>query len=359
MTSRNRFTTSQICMLFTALVPVTKIVSMPSFLTMQADRSFWISAIICFALDLVLFAFMAFAIKKYECTFFDALKNTFGQIGAKIIIAIFALFFLLKALYPILEEKYFVENTFYEDITSSFIFYPFFALCFYLCFKGLKALKRTAFALLIFSSCGIVLTFLLTYKESEIARLLPLLQNSPKSVLGASFNNLLFCGEGMYLLFFMGKTDNSKRLVLPLTLSLSVGYIAVIALFISFYGVFGSVSMTKIFSLSQMSHYSLILSNVGRLDSIACFLIDFCRLFAISFPLMLCVECTRYIFGEKLKPTLIVSAIVIGVTLLFVLNQNQKIFYTFKTFNGWFKYVVFAFNFILPFSVFFLKKERK
>ncbi len=351
--------TSQLCMLFLAIVPVTKLVSMPSFLTMDADRSLWISAIICFMLDLVLFTFMSLACKKYNCTFFDALKSTFGEKGAKIIMGLFAIFFFLKALYPLLEEKYFIENTFYEEITTSFVFYPFFALCFYLCFKGIKCLERTSFLLCFFAVCGIILTFFLTYKESKLERLLPLFQQNPSQVAKASINSLPFCGEGIYLLFFMGRTEPNKKLTLPLILTLSAGYIAVIALMVNFYGIFGSVSMTKLFSLSQMSHYSLIISNIGRLDSIACFLIDFARLFAISIPLILCVECTRYIFGEKIKPTLIASAVFIGLSILFVITFNEKVFYTFSLINKWFKYFLLPFNFILPFFVFTLKKEKK
>lgn len=351
--------TSQLCMLFLAIVTVTKLVSMPSFLTMGADRSLWISAMICFSLDLILFSITSLACKRYNCTFFEALKNTFGNKTAKVIMAIFALFFFIKALYPLLEEKYFIENTFYEEITTSFIFYPFFGLLFYLCFKGIKCLERTSFLLCFFAVCGTVLTFFLTYKESRLVRLLPLFQQSPKAIITTSINNLSFCGEGIYLLFFMGRTEPNKNLTFPLILTLLVGYIAVIGLMVNFYGIFGSVSMSKIFSLSQMSHYSLIISNIGRLDSLACFLIDFVRLFAISLPLMLCVECTRYIFGEKIKPTLIASAVFVLLSIIFVSTFNEKVFYTFSLFNRWFKYFLLPFNFILPFFVFTLKKEKK
>ena len=359
MSTNKYLKTSQLCLLFLAIVPVTKLVSMPSFLAMGADRSLWISAIVCFVLDLALFVVTSLACKKYDCTFFEALKNTFGERGAKAVMAVFAIFFFIKALFPLLEEKYFIENTFYEEITTSFVFYPFFGLCFYLCFKGLKCLERTSFLLCFFAVCGIILTFFLTYKESELDRLLPLFQESPSQVVKASINSLSFCGEGIYLLFFMGRTEPGKKLTVPLILTLSAGYMAVIALMVSFYGIFGSVSMTKIFSLSQMSHYSLIISNIGRLDSIACFLIDFARLFAISLPLILCVECTRYIFGEKIKFTLISSAIFVSLSIAFVIIFNEKVFYTFNLINRWFKYFLLPFNFILPFFVFTLKKEKK
>ena len=153
--------TSQLCMLFLAIVTVTKLVSMPSFLTMGSDRSLWISAIICFVLDLILFLAISLACKRYNCTFFEALKNTFGKSCAKVIMGAFAIFFFLKSLFPLLEEKYFIENTFYEEITSNFVFYPFFGLCFYLCFKGIKCLERTSFLLCFFAVCGILLTFIL------------------------------------------------------------------------------------------------------------------------------------------------------------------------------------------------------
>ena len=66
-----KFKTSQICLLFIAIVSVTKIVSMPSFLVRYAGRSLWISALLCFVLDLALFITLSFACKKYKCTFYS------------------------------------------------------------------------------------------------------------------------------------------------------------------------------------------------------------------------------------------------------------------------------------------------
>lgn len=354
-----KFKTSQICLLFIAIVSVTKIVSMPSFLVRYAGRSLWISALLCFILDLALFITLSFACKKYKCTFYSLLCQNFGEKIAKVILVILAIFFLLKAQFPILEEKFFVENTFYEEITTSFIFYPFIALCFYLCFKGLKLLKRTSFILALFSILGIILLIILTYKESNLLNLLPLFRDSPKNIMLASVNNLLFCGEGIYLLFFMGRTTRQKNLTLPLSLSLTAIYLAVISLIICFYGVFGQVSMSKIFSLSQMSHYSLILSNVGRLDSIASFMLDFARLFALAIPLILCAECLKPIFGESTKSTLIVSGVICTFTLAFIIIFNEKNIFTFNLINKYLKYFFILINYLLPPFVLCLKEKNE
>jgi len=355
-----KFKPSQICLLFISIVSVTKIVSMPSFLVSFAGRSLWISALLCFLLDLGLFIVLAHACKKYKCTFYELLCQNLNQTIAKIIMVILAIFFLLKAQFPILEEKFFVENTFYEEITSSFIFYPFILLCFYLCFKGLKLLKRTSFILALFSVLGLGLIIILTHKESSIINLLPLFQDSPKNIFLGSVNNLLFCGEGIYLLFFMGRTKNSNSLVLPLTFSLIAVYMAVISVIVSFYGVFGEVSMSKIFSLSQMSHYSLILSNVGRIDSIASFMIDFARLFALALPLILSAECLKCIFGESTSSTLIVSGVLCALTLIFIIAFNEKNFFAFNLINKYLKYFFILINYILPpFILFFKEKNEK
>ena len=354
-----KFKTSQICLLFLSIITVTKIVSMPSFLVRYAGRSLWISALLCFLLDLGLFILLGFACKKYKCTFYSLLCQNFGKITAKIIMVILAVFFLLKAQYPILEEKFFVENTFYEEITTSFVFYPFILLAFYLCFKGLKLLKRTSFIMALFSILGIILLIILTYKESKLINLLPLFQESPKSIFLGSVNNLLFCGEGIYLLFFIGRTDFKKGLVLPLSLCLIACYISVIVIIVLFFGVFGEVSMTKIFSLSQMSHYSLILSNIGRLDSIASFMLDFARLFALSIPLILCAEALKCIFGETTRSTLIVSGVICLITFIFILIFNEKNIFAFNLINKYLKYFFIIINYLLPPFIFCLKEKNE
>ncbi len=356
---KQKFKSWQICLLFISIVSVTKIVSMPSFLVKYAGRSLWISALICFSLDILLFIILALACKKYNCTFFELLCQNFGVKVSKVIMVILAIFFLLKAQFPILEEKYFVENTFYEEITTSFIFYPFILLAFYLCFKGLKLLKRTCFIMALFSTIGLILVLILTYKESKIINLLPLFNNPAKSVLLGSVNNLLFCGEGIYLLFFMGRVDKNKKLTLPLSLSLAISYLVVIAIIISFYGVFGEVSMTKLFSLSQMSHYSLLLSNIGRIDVIASFLIDFARLIALCIPLILCAECLKCLFGETTRSTLLTSGAICLFTLAFIIVFNEKNLFVFNLINTYVKHFFILINYILPPFVFCLKEKNE
>ena len=157
----------------------------------------------------------------------------------------------------------------------------------------------------------------------------------------------------------MGRTHIKKGLVLPLSLCLIACYISVILIIVLFFGVFGEVSMSKIFSLSQMSHYSLILSNIGRIDSIASFMLDFARLFALTIPLILCAECLKCIFGESTPSTLIVSGAICIITFIFILIFNEKNIFAFNLINKYLKYFFIFINYILPPFVFCLKEKNE
>ena len=132
MTNQKRhFKSLHLCLLFLALIPVTKVVTLPSFLASKAGSSLWISGLIAFLLDLALIIVMSIACEKSKGTFFERLNLTFGEKISKIIAGVFAIFFLLKSLLFVLGEKHFIENTLYEESVLSYIFYPFFALCLY------------------------------------------------------------------------------------------------------------------------------------------------------------------------------------------------------------------------------------
>ena len=120
----------QICLFFIAFLPILKIFMMPSVVSSISNEDAWISTVINCLLDLLTLLVLLYASKLINKPFFLMLEETFGKTGAKIIAFLYFLFFTIKAILPINEQKDYVEFTLYTLISTTFYFFPFFILAF-------------------------------------------------------------------------------------------------------------------------------------------------------------------------------------------------------------------------------------
>ena len=115
----------QICFLFAAVMPVTKMIIYPATVSYYVKNDLLLSAALNLLLMGAVLALVVFLSYRTDMTFFDLLQNTFGRVAARVIYGIFALFFALSALLPLMEQKGFVTQIFYENIPSVIAFAPF------------------------------------------------------------------------------------------------------------------------------------------------------------------------------------------------------------------------------------------
>lgn len=350
--------TLHLCLLFFAIIPVTKLVSLPCLLSQFTGRSLWISGLISTTIDTLFALLMALLRQKIDEPISRLLEKTIGKTLTKILFCIYAFLFIARSVTFVSGEKYFLETSYYEDTAFSYIFTPFFFLIFYLGIKGLKPYVRLSLFLAILSVVGIGLILVLTAGETRFEYLLPLKPDSFKGVIKGSLFNFTYGGEGIFLLFFTSEKHGDKKPAFYLILSFLSGYMLVVAVFLIFFSTFGPVAQTKLFAVSQMGHYSDVVAGVGRIDTFAVFMIDFVRMFALTLPLTASVELLRYVVGGQKKAVYIISA---SIALSFFLFANffgtQTIFW----FNFFFKRFMpaqFVMVYLLPLLLFFVVRKK-
>lgn len=336
--------TLHLCLLFFAIIPVTKMVSLPCFLSEFCGRSLWISGIISTIIDTCLALYMAYLRHKMQKPVSQLLEETLGKTATKILFIIYSLLFISRSLIFVSGEKYFIETTYYEETAFGFVFIPFFLIVFYFCIKGLKPYERLSLFLVIFTVMGIALIIFLSVGEMRINFILPIKPTPLKGILKGSLFNFTFGGEGIYLLFFTGKPNTEKKPVFYLVISFLSAYTLIIVFFVFFYATFGPIAQTKLFAMAQMAHYSDILSGVGRVDTIAVFMIDFVRLFALTLPLSVSAEMLKYVFGENKKTNFTIAGVIAIICFVFTHFFGTQFIHWFNVF----------YKFVLPFFIFFV-----
>lgn len=342
---KNNVKIRQICMIFIALMPITKLLMLPSQLARYCGHQLYIPALINFAFDLLsLFLILKLSDAYPEKTFFAILEENFGKVTAKIIYFLYGLFFLLKAFTPLLEQKYFVDNTLYEVFPNILAYFPILLLTLYASIKGLKVIGRTAEFAIWFTAISFTIATVFAIGSADFTNLMPIFKNPGYNSIIGSFSTVVWFSESLYMLLFIGHFKEEKHKKLKIMLSYAGTALAVIFFFICFYGVFGPIAPSKLYALSQASMFTTKIVNAGRFDYIAIFMMLFSAVFAVCFPVFAAAKCFERAFGLKkgLIPALVVN-IALAIALFFTADKLYNVFnFLAKYLSGYFVLMAYA-----------------
>ena len=195
----------QICLLFIAFLPIIKLFTLPSVVSAISSEDAWISTLINCLFDIITLIVLIFSCKKAKMGFFDILKNVLGNIGAKCVMGLYFIFFMLKAVLPINETKDYVEFTLYTLLPTTFYFLPFFIVALYFCTKRLRLIGRLSDVMWIITLIGLFLLFTLSISNADFTAIMPIGAQGVAKILRGSFCSLPWFGDCVYLMFVLGE----------------------------------------------------------------------------------------------------------------------------------------------------------
>lgn len=353
---RNLIKVRQLCFLYLCIIPVNKLIMLPSYLSEMVGEAAWLSLLISFAIDIfLLWLVLYIGERKRFATTYSLMENSYGTVSAKIFYCLFAVFFLAKAFFPILEQKIYVENTLYEILPNDITFYPFFLVSIFVCLCGLKIFGRCADISIWFFISGILLVLFLSIGSVDLSNTLPLFKKPFYKLVNASFRSLLWHMDSLYMIIMLGHFRPEPRYKTKITLSYVASSLIVLIFLIFFLGIFGPIAPSQDFALSEITIFSVTVTNVGRFDYIAEFILLFIQIYAVILPVFFSAKCLERTLGTKkaLIPCLIVNAILIIAMLLLssvpfgVLGFTQK----------YLSYFFLGMLILMPTALLFTKKE--
>ena len=310
----------QICFIYLALMPATKLAIFPSFLANYAGGQLWLSAIIGFAVDIAVLLLAIWLGKRHgDKTLYEIIKDSGGEWMAKALFIVYALFFLCKSAIPVIEQKAYIEKTLYEVMPRPFISYPLFIVSLYACLKSLKIFGRVADITVGITVVALIAALFLSVPAGDYSNLLPIFQKPAYSVINGAFRSILWHSEGAYMLMFIGKFRKEKHYAKKIILSYAGAAVTVVLFVAVFYAVYGPVSPSQTFALPTVTIFSVNSTNAGRMDFVAIFLLLVSQVFAIILPLYFCTDCLKQAFDLKtpLVPAICVNAVIALFSLFF------------------------------------------
>lgn len=319
----------QIGLLFFVILPAAKLLLLPSLLAFYAGRNAALSMLLGGLLDLLTLFLICLAIRLApEASFQDLLRAVFGKVGAKIFLALYCAYFLLKAYPVIFEQKSMLNQTLYHQLPFLPTFIPYFIVLIYTACKGARVLGRNADLYWFFIVCAFALLLILSVESADFSNLLPMLYDGPLPVLKGVWGNLTWFGDFVVLLAFLGKiryTSGDRKKIWPVLTGGAVAVGTAVLFMTLTVAVFGPTVVKQVFALTRISKYSAFLSNSGRFDWLAIILLMIGIFLNSAVMLYAAAESLRQIYGGKstLLPTLICGGILFALLVLIGDNFTQ------------------------------------
>jgi len=352
----NKLSARQLCLFLACLTPCGKLLSAPAVLAREAGGDLLLSALINFVFQGVIIFFILWLAERTELTFFDLLKNTFGKVAAKAIYFIFALYFLFYALFPLLEQKFFVQSELYDSLPSLLVFLPFFLFSLFACTKNITAIGRSAdiaLPLFVISVGGLLF---MSFSSADFSAILPVGDSSPLKVLSGSAHTQNWFSDSAFVLLLLGRFPAGRKTTIKATISYAVGAAITLVFLLVFYGIFQSIAPRESYAVSKIGRYYSALSVIGRVDILLNYIFAIVLLFYSVIPLMLGAECLSRVFGEH---RIVYSIIFNGLAAAFIIIFSHSAIIVYKVINVYMFPVFIVFAYAFPFMALFLKRKKR
>lgn len=333
----NKINVRQLCFVIVTIFSITKFYTLPAIVSGASGEAGCQALLLNFIIDFLLLLTCVYIIKNQpkKCLY-DTSCWYFGKPLTKLAFFVYAVYFIIKAFIPILEQKNTISLTFYESQPTLLIFMPYFIVAFYLVVKGVNAFFRSVEIISWLFVAGLIITLALSIPSAEFTALLPIVQPA-KKILHGSSTAFLWFGDPVSILFFEKFLSSKKNLTKKSVIAFSISALITVVLVAVFYSIFQSISQRQYYAPIKMSKYSLTLSNVGRLDYFAALLFSLVSVYAVTMPILLSNICLMQVFKVK-KPFVTGTILVLCETVLLFFFQNRI-----------FENIVFIQTYLMPF----------
>lgn len=346
----------QICFILIFYNVATKLLMYPVELAGYSGRDLLFPALLNFLICGVVIWAVAYLSSKTDKTLFELIKDTLGEVCARIVYGFFAAFFIVCAILPLYEQKEYVHNIFYDTVPSILVFLPIFIFTIYVGSKAFKNIGRCADVCMPIFIVSMAFIFLMSFSEVKFSNLLPVLRTPLTDVFGGSLKTSMFFLEPAYLLMFLGHYRYKKGDAAKITLSYVAAALTVILFLAMFYGIYGELTPSRTFAISRTSLFFSALDVVGRIDLYVLYAIELVMLFALVLNIQLAVHCLVKCTGWDCPEILSLSVNAVLFLILLCFNHFLNTIQMF--FANWLWIIILVFVIIIPIAAWALDRRK-
>lgn len=231
-------------------------------------RDGWIFLSIYFVIDIFMLFLVIGIIKMFPgMSFYELLCKCVGKVVAKIIIAFYAIFFLLKIIIPYKGVNDLFDNVLFDELPWSIFSILFLIALYFVASKGLNSIARMSEILFWIIIVGVVGGLTMSLGATNLIRLFPMLENGFNGFLETGRKYNLWFGDFIILFMFMGRTDEKTKFRW-IVLGYVISAVIVVVLFVEFYSIYENIAIYENQGLVDVTQFALIGLDIGRIDRI-------------------------------------------------------------------------------------------
>ena len=342
----DKISVRQICIIMCCFGAALKLMLYPATMAAACQNALWLPVLADTAIETLSVWAVAFLCSKTDKTLFALIEGVAGRWAARVVYALFALFFVANVFVPMSEQQLMVHEVFYDTIPSLLVFLPFFFFAAYAGAKKLINSGRTADICLPIFIVTLALLVIMALFECDFSELLPFLKQPAASLVSGCYSGFFRFSQGAYLLMFMGHFEYKKGDCAKITLSCAAGGLIVAVIAAVFYSVYGELAQVQYFAVTKISIFFSAIALIGRTDLFAVYALDIVMLFALALNIQLACHCAEKTFGKPLRPlySLAATAVLLALAVLF----NNRFSLVQRIGSEFFVYAVIIFAYALP-----------
>ncbi len=343
----NKISPRQLYFFLACVMPVGKLVILPSLLAQYAKNDLLFPMLISYLIQAGVVFAVLLAMRKGE-SLYALLSNTFGKVASIVILVILSIFYLYAGLLPLLEQRLFVQSVFYDTLPSLAAFAPFFVFSIYLCAKPLGSQGRVWDILGPLSVAGLAGVLILSVASTDPGALLPVGGGGFKGALKAFTVATGWFFDGAILLMLLGRVDYKKGTAWKGTLFYLAGGLGVLAFLAVFYAVFQDMAAGQYFAIAKTSKYFSGITVLGRIDYVFIYMLSLVMAFWCTVPLQAGIDCYLQPFGRHRHLATILSVAVNAVFLVLLYLLDNRFGEVMRFITGPSFWIFPAFCILLP-----------
>ena len=310
-----KISTRQIIIFYFIYSFAIKFLMLPHFLSTDAGRDGWITALLGSLLELLILFAVTRVLQK-DTDIYQTLRKKTSTVGAKAILSVLLLFFILQILITLKQTSNLLETTLYEDLNPLSFAIPILILGVAFCYAPTRSIFRSGelFYILIIIALG--LSILPAINKIDMAEVLPILNNGTNPLFSGIYKNLIYFESAAILLMFKGDIKIDKNFSKRFMFWAGIGAIVFVAFVFLYYTMFGPLTIARPLSIVNITQQSSYITQNGRLEwIIVCvWLILLLIRFGVTF--FACFVALRHITQTKLQPAAIAFPLAILIYII-------------------------------------------
>ncbi len=333
-----------------------KMMFLPSICSAELNKNGFTSVLFMMALEVGVVAIFIYLSHKTDQTFCEFLEVKFGKVIAKVITAIYLIYFLINT-FAIVQSFYlFLTENLYSKLVWIEYILPIFIMLFFVCVSSFESLTRLIQCFFPFIVLCVFLSLLLGAINCDYSNILPLFEGGYKNGIKI-FDFSYWFGDAVIMVLFFGKIDKKKSYK-PILISTTVMSVVISFFFLVFYCIYESNALNNkeaIVDILKILPQNSDIGNVTWLVTI---------IWQVIILIYICLQCfATKIFFENLFcisnsniSVPIILALILGG--LFIVNFDMSKVLTLLV--QYAKYLALFVQYLLPviFLLFSFKKSK-